>query len=297
MKELNVLKKCKKNSFIKRSPTERVIFSFVFVLFAVYAFILIYPLYFSFTASLLKDGRTYVKDPMAFPIVPYFSNYLKAFTELKIRETSFLGMFWNSVWYAGGATAMSIFSSAMLAYVVAKYNFRGRNFLYMLAIIIMIVPTYGTEAAKYRLMSQLGCVDSPLFLICSGWAFGTYFLLIYSFFKGLSWSYSEAAFIDGAGHFYVFFHIMMPMALPSVTAVAVTGFIGTWNNWSQPLLYFPNMPTLATGLWQYERQMQYKANQPIYYAGALMSMIPLFVIFYAMQNTIMSKVYLGGLKG
>ena len=201
-----------KNKLIKRSLGERIVFAIVFVLFAVYAFILLYPLFFSFTASLLKDGRTYVKDPMAIPTTLYLSNYLKAFEELKIRETSFIGMFLNSLWYAGGCTILSIFSSSMLAYVVAKYQFRGRNFLYSLALVIMIVPTYGTESAKYRLMSQLGCTDSPLFLLCSWWAFGVYFLLIYSFFKGLSWSYSEAAFIDGAGHFYVFFCIMMPMA-------------------------------------------------------------------------------------
>ena len=164
-------------------------------------------------------------------------------------------------------------------------------------LVVLILPLYGTEAAKYRLMKMLGCTNSPAYLISAPWAFGTVFLLIYSFFKALPWSYSEAAFIDGAGHFYVFFKIMFPLALPSVTAVFVCGFIGTWNEYATPLLYFPQMPTLSSGLWEYERQMQYQANQPVYYAGAILAMIPLFIIFVAFQNTIMQKVYMGGLKG
>lgn len=281
----------------KRSKTEKIVFAIVFVLFLLYAIALIYPVFFAFTASLLENGRTYVKNPMAFPKKPYFSNYPKAFTQLKVRETSFFGMFINSTWWAFGSTALTILSSAMMAYVVAKYKFRGRDLLYSTVLLVMILPIYGTTAAKYRLLNKLGATDSPLFLICAPWAFGSNFLLIYSFFKALPWSYSEAAFIDGAGHFYVFFKIMLPMAFPSVTAVFVVGFMGSWNDWSTPLLYFPNMPTLATGLWQYERQMQYQANQPVYFAGALTAMIPLFAVFLVMQNTIMTKVYMGGLKG
>lgn len=282
---------------IKKSKTEKIVFSIVFVVFVLYAVMLLYPLLFTFTASLIENGRVYARDPMAFSIPPYFSNYAKAIGELNVRQTDFMGMFFNSIWYAFGAVGLCIMSSAMMAYIVAKYNFRGKMILYNLVLVVLILPLYGTEAAKYRLLQSLGCTNSPFYLISAPWAFGTEFLLIYSFFKALPWSYSEAAFMDGAGHFYVFFKIMFPLALPSVTAVFVCGFIGTWNSYTIPLLYFPEMPTLASGLWEYERQMQYQANQPVYYAGAILAMIPLFAIFVGFQNTIMQKVYLGGLKG
>ncbi|MBQ8684580.1 MAG: carbohydrate ABC transporter permease [Clostridia bacterium] len=286
-----------KENKIKKSKTQKIVFGVVFVIFFLYAIVLLYPLFFGFTASLIENGRVYAQNPLAISVPPHFNNYTKAFEELKVRGTDFFGMFVNSVWWSFGATVLTILSSAMMAYVVSRYDFRGKMLLYNMVLIVMIIPLYGTESAKYRLLQALNCLDSPLYLICAPWAFGTNFLLIYSFFKALPWSYSEAAFIDGAGHFYVFFRIMLPLALPSVAAVFVVGFIGTWNDYSTPLLYFPNMPTLASGLWQYERQMQYQANQPVYYAGALLSMIPLFAIFIGFQNTIMQKVYMGGLKG
>ena len=286
-----------KENKIKKSKTEKIVFGIVFALFFIYSAALLYPIFFTFTASLIKNGRVYAHNPMAISLPPYFSNYVKAIEELEVRGTGFMGMFLNSVWWAFGADILGIMSSAMMAYVVSRYNFKGKNLLYNTVIIVMIMPLYGTESAKYRLMQSLNCVDSPMYLISAPWAFGFEFLLIYAFFKGLPWSYSEAAFIDGAGHFYVFFKIMMPLALPSVSAVFVVNFIGIWNNFSTPLLYFPNMPTIVSGLWQYERQMQYQANQPVYYAGALLSMLPLFAIFIGFQNTIMQKVYMGGLKG
>ena len=286
-----------KENKIKKSLVEKVVFGIVFVLFFVYAFMLLYPLLFGFSASLIENGRVYAKDPFAISIPPYFSNYIKAFQELKIRQTDFFGMFVNSLWFAAGANFLSILSSSMMAYVVSKYNFKGKMLLYNMVLIVLVFPLYGTEAAKYRLLDTLNWLNSPLYLLSAAWAFGTEFLLIYAFFKALPWSYSEAAFMDGAGHFYVFFKIMLPLALPSVAAVFVVGFIGMWNSYSVPLLYFPQMPTLAAGLWQYEKIMKYQANQPVYYAGAILSMLPLFLIFIVFQNTIMQKVYLGGVKG
>ena len=286
-----------KENKIKKSKTEKIIFGVVFALFFVYSLALLYPLFFTFTASLIKNGRIYERNPMAISIPPYFSNYLKAIEELEIRSTGFVGMFLNSVWWAFGADFLGILSSSMMAYIVSRYKFKGKMLLYNMVIIVMIMPLYGTASAKYRLLQSLNCLDSPAYLVSAAWAFGFEFMIIYAFFKALPWSYSEAAFIDGAGHFYVFFRIMMPLALPSVSAVFVVNFIGMWNDYSTPLLYFPNMPTLASGLWQYERQMQYQANQPVYYAGALLSMLPLFAIFIIFQNSIMQKVYMGGLKG
>ena len=113
----------------------------------------------------------------------------------------------------------------------------------------------------------------------------------------MSWNYAEAAFIDGASHYSVFFKIMQPMAMPSVTAIAIMSFVGLWNDYSAPLLFMPNLPTLASGLVLYEKETQYMANQPIYFAGAIISIIPVVTIFIVFQNTIMQNVYAGGLKG
>ena len=239
-----------------------------------------------------------MNNMVSFPLPPKFSNYISAIQELEVGNSSFLKMTFNSVWFAAGTTCLGIFSSEMVAYVVCKYNFKLKNFFYGLSLFVMIIPIYGSLPAQYRLFSQLGFMDSPSILLSYTGGFGYNFIIIYSFFKGISWSYAEAAFIDGAGHFRVFFSIMFPMAMPAVTAITIIGFVGNWNDYLTPILYMEeSYPTLASGIYIYEEKMKYLSDQPIYFAGVLLSMIPAVSIFVGFQNTIMQNVYAGGLKG
>lgn len=280
----------------KTSHANRIVFAIVFILFVLYAAYILYPFVFAFNASLKENGRAFLANTVspAFPM--YFSNYAKAFKELSIENNSFFEMIFNSLWYAGGTTFLSMMSSTFAAYILCKYKFRGNKFIYSLVLVVMMLPTYGALPSRYRLLSQLGWINSPLYIISAAGGFDFAFLVIYSFFKGVSWSYAEAAFIDGAGHMKVFVRIMLPMALPAITAITITTFIGAWNAYEGPLLYLPKLPTLAAGLFAYNEKMAFFANQPVYFAGVVLSLIPIIGIFIAFQNTIMTKVYAGGLK-
>lgn len=287
-----------KASKIKSSKTERIVFGIVIFLFLVYAIYILYPFGFIINSSLKENGRAFVNDSVSIAWPMYFSNYIKAFKELTIENNSFFRMILNSLWYAFGNTFLSILSSTLVAYVVSKYNFKGRNFIYSLVLVVMMIPIYGAMPARYRLMSQLNWLNSPLYIISSANGFDFAFLVIYAFFKNVSWNYAEAAFIDGASHFQVFLKIMVPLVIPSVTAIFVTNFIGNWNAYDGPLLYLPKMPTLSAGLFAYNLKMQHGGgNVPVYFAGVTLSLIPIVTIFLAFQNTIMTKVYTGGLKG
>ena len=90
---------------------------------------------------------------------------------------------------------------------------------------------------------------------------------------------------------------MVPMMLPSISALAVMNFIGIWNDYSSPLLWLPDMLPLATGLYTFEYNMKFEANQPVFFAGVFLSIIPVLLLFVIFQNTIMASVYSGGLKG
>lgn len=275
----------------------KAVFIVVFVFFTVYAVYLLYPFAFAFNASLKENGRAFLSNTVSFAWPMYFSNYVKAFRELETADNSFLRMTFNSVWYAAGTTFLSMLSSVVTAYALCKYKFPGRNFLYSMILVIMMLPIYGALPARYRLLSQLGWLNSPLYVLSAANGFDFAFLVVFAFFKGVPWSYAEAAFIDGAGHFKVFFRIMLPMALPSITAITITTFIGAWNAYEAPLLYLPEMPTLAAGLYAYQIKTSFFANQPVYFAGVTLTLIPIVGIFLAFQNTIMTKVYTGGLKG
>lgn len=284
-------------AFRYNSKSKTIVFAIVFALFVLYAAVLLYPFVYAINIAVKENGRAFMRDPISVTLPFHFGNFIKAFKSLEVANTGFFGMTINSLWYAAGSTLGVLAASTCTAYVIAKYKFRGRGFIYSAAIVVMMIPLYGSMPAQYRLYSQLHIIDSPLILITTLSGFGSYFIYIHAFFKGLSWTYAEAAFIDGAGNLKVFFKIMVPMLLPSLSALAVMNFVGVWNDYSGPIVWLPNLPNLASGLYRYELNMQYTANQPVYFAGVFISLIPVITIFALFQNTIMTHVYTGGLKG
>ena len=265
--------------------------------FAVYALGLIYPILFAFNSALKDGDMDFLMNMTKVTLKPNFMNFINAFTELEISGNTFFDMFGNSLWFAGGTMLLNVFSSMCLAYGVSKYRFKGRDFLYSFVLVIMIFPVFGTLPARFKLYSQLNFIDSPLLLLAYAGAFDSQFLILYAFFKNVDWAYAESAFIDGASHVTVFVKIMFPMAIPAVSALAVTNFITSWNNYLDVLLYLPNMPTLSTGLYVYSTKMMYMADRPLYYAGMLLSLVPVMVVYLTLQKTVMKMTFEGGLKG
>ena len=268
----------------------------VSVLFLIYTLLLIFPLLFALNSALKNGDMDYLENLNQITTHPRFMNFIEAFTQLEISGVTFGEMFLNSIWFSVGTTFFNIFSSMCLAYGVAKYKFRGRNFIYNLVLVVMVFPMFGTMAAKYKLFSVLHFIDSPLIILAYAGAYNAQFLILYAFFKNIDWAYAEAAFMDGANHFTVFFRIMIPMALPSIAALAVTGFITSWNNYEEVLLYLPNMPTLSTGLYVFSTKMMYMADRPLYYAGMLISLVPVFAVYLALQSTVIRVTVEGGVK-
>ncbi len=286
-----------KAMFMPENLPKTIIFVIVFILFTLYAIGLLYPFFYGFNISLKENGRAFMRDPISFSNPPFFINYAKAFESLEVNKADFFTMIFHSLWYAIGSTVLGLASCTCTAYVISKYQFKARKFIYSAALVVMMIPIYGALPATFKLYTQLGFINSPLILLTCLGGFGGNFIYIHAFFSSISWSYAEAAFIDGAGNWRVFLTIMVPMLLPSLSALAVMAFVGCWNDYGTPLLYFPKLPNLAYGLYTYEFNMKYTANQPVYFAGVILSLIPSLTIFVVFQNTIMSSVYSGGLKG
>lgn len=286
--------KKKRRAKMYRTPTALIVVS---VFFMIYSLGLLFPVAFMFNSALKNGDPDFLMNMSKLTTKPNFKNFYNAFFELEISGVGFFDMFGNSLWYAGGTTLFNVTSSMFLAYGVSKYRFKGRDGLYSFVLIIMIFPVFGTLPARYKLYSQLGFIDSPLLLLAYAGAFDGQFLTLYAFFKNVDWSYAESAFLDGAGHWTVFLKIMFPMALPAVAALCVTNFIGSWNNYSDVLMYLPNKPTLSTGLYVYKVKMQYQANRPLLYAGMILSLIPVMAVYLTLKNTLMQLTFEGGIKG
>lgn len=297
-----------KNILNQRSAQEKIVFGIVFVIFALYAISLITP-FVLLTINSLKDGMEYinhVKEKRSFnlPEVFLFKNYLEALTEMKatnsIGEYVYLPkMFFNSIWYTCFTVGAGVFASSLTAYAVAKYQFKGRAVIDGIAIFSMTIPVIGTTAAMLKMLNFFNVYNTMLMPLMVGFGgFGFNFLVLRGFFSNLSWSYAESVFVDGGGNLTAFFRIMLPQAFPCLLTLFLMSFITVWNDYQTLLLYMPDFPTLSSGLYLVERSLtRNPLGYPMYYAGLVISIIPIVIIFTVFSNTIMSNFTVGGLKG
>lgn len=280
----------------KRSNNEKIIFAIVFVVFFLYAGTYVFTFGWAFLVS-MREKLEFIHDPFALPVVWHFENYVEAFKALKVGDANLFVMFFNTIWYAGGATVIGVIASNVLAYAVAKYKTVFTKFYYALTIFIMLIPIIGALPQQYVLYDNLGLIDSPLFLITYVGGTAYQFILFHGFYAGVSDSYAEAAKVDGAGHYTIMFKIMVPMSVPMSIALGIITFIGYWNDYMTVLLFLPNFPTLATGLYLFQTQPEIRSHYPLYYAAIIMSTIPIIVLYASFQNMIMKNTVAGGLKG
>lgn len=277
------------------------VFLYVFLaIFILYGLTLILPVVW-LLMNALKTSREYLlNSSFALPEGKLqWINFVNAFKEIQYDETSFFGMFFNSVWMSLLNIFVNIGCSTLTAYAMARYRFPGKTFLYSLAIIVQVVPIIGTGGAAYKFMATVGMVNNPM-LIWLSWAggFDFSFVVLYGYFQSISGQYAEAAEIDGASQLRVMWQVMIPQAIPAIASLMILNFITTWNNYQTPLLYMPKYPTLALGIFSFEKISPFLQNGiPVYFCSVLLSMVPVLIIFCCTQKMIMTNVTAGGLKG
>lgn len=284
------------SSKIKKRPGEIVLFAIVFLIFVIYAVMLFYPLIWGLLSS-FKSVKDYNNSPFSFPSVWHFENYIEAIKTISDDGMSFTQMLWNSVWFAVGSAIIHMEFTSAYAYVLNKYNFRGRKFLYGLCLFMMAVPIGASFVSTYRLMHNLHLTNSYLILLTSINVYGMKLILCYSYYNNISNAYVEAAQIDGANFYTIYFKAMRPQATPILLTLMVLEFIEKWNDYMGPLLYLSKMPTLATGLYRYQSIVEWSGNYPVLFAGIFICTLPLFIIFIFFSNKLMDNISVGGLKG
>lgn len=266
------------------------------VIFVIYALSLVIPLGWTVLAS-LKSDEEFAASSLQLPRFPRVSNYIKAFDLLAINDTSLLQMLVNSLWLSVLTPTINLFTAAMASYVMAKYKFPGRNFIWGIMVTLMVIPIYGATASQYQMYKALGIYNSPAFLVTSICGLGGNMMLIATF-EGVSTTYMEAAFIDGAGHTKVFFSIMLPQVTGLLSALWIMSFISTWNSYMTSIMFLPNYLTLATGLYRFRNQTQSRGKDvPVLFAGVVLCMIPAVTLFATFQDKFLNLNFGGGIKG
>ena len=279
---------------LKTSRLHKGIFAVVSALFFLYMLTLIFPFVWMLLNS-LKTNMDFFKDIWSLPEKPLLSNYVNVWDQMNL-----LVYFGNSIKLTLLGTLASILTASMASYVIAKYKFKLSKLLYTMAIVVMLIPSIGTIAALYKFMisTHLFNTHLGLVLLYSG-GFGFNFILLYGFFKSVSWSYAEAGFVDGASDAQVFLRIMLPQARPGIIAVAIIQGINVWNDYFNPYMFLQDKSkmTLAVGIYNLVQEQSYATDWPKLFAAMMIATVPVLIVYAIFSNTIIENTVAGGLKG
>ncbi len=285
----------RKKKLIKKTISERIVYSIVFIIFCAFALSYLYCLFWCFLSG-FKTHDEVILEPFAFPEKWQFSNYTTGLTLLEVNGNTFFDMLVNSLYFSVLGAFLGVMSTCMIAYVTTKYRFKGRKIFFYISLVIMILPIYGSGGSQYRLMYDLGFINSRWMILTALGGLGTYYMYFNAFFKNLSWTYAEAAQIDGAGHFRTFFQVMLPQSLSMFGALFLLTWIAEWNNYGTAIIYLGKMPTLASGIYIFQISMTFRARIDILYAASALTLLVPLIIFAFFNKVLMSNISLGGIK-
>lgn len=278
------------------------------VLLSIYSLLILALFFWAIVAS-FKDDFDFLYDPLGFPSTWQFSNYKVAFTQFSVtiltasggsRDVYLPEMLLNSFLYSFGSAVVNTLVCCVVGYVASKYPHKKlSHILYVIVIVAVIFPAVGSlpsEIQMARALHTYGNLFGVYFMKAN--FLGMNFLIFYSAFKDIPWDYAEAGFVDGASHFTVMTRLMIPMIWPVVMTVFLLSFIGYWNDYYTPMIYLPNMPTAAYGLYLYQFSSNNETSAvPMQLAGCMIVFLPVFVLFLCFKNKLIGNLTVGGLKG
>ena len=257
---------------------------------------MVLPLLWMVSTSLKQEQAVFSLIPQWIPKPVVWSNYLKIWTLPNIPYAIF---FLNSVLIALCVTVGHVFASACGAYAFARLQFPGRDRLFFAYVATMMIPGSVTIIPVFILMRIFGWIDTYRALIIPGIfsAFGVF--LLRQFFLTISQDVIDAAKIDGASTFLIFWRIILPMSKPALAALTIATFMGNWQSFMWPLLVVDSVEkkTLPVGLAYFQEQYQFaNPNWPLLMAASLVAMLPIVLLFVCNQRYFIRGIRLTGVQ-
>jgi multiple sugar transport system permease protein len=200
--------------------------------------------------------------------------------------------------YAGGVTIGTVISSALVGYGFARLRFPGRDFIFGITVACLMVPMIVIFIPTYVMFKELHLLGGYFPLIGPAFFGNPFFIfMMRQFFRTLPKELEDAARVDGAGEFRVFYQIMLPLVKPALTVVTVFSLLFTWHEFFQPLVYLsdPNKYPLSIGLFAF-RAMR-SAEWSLIMAASTLVTLPLIIIFIFTQRYFTEGVRMSGIKG
>ncbi len=271
-----------KNSTLRRTA--------LYVVLIAGALIMVFPFVWTVVTS-ITPGATLTTTPKIIPDDPSLAPYFELFDRVP-----FARVILNSLLIAGASTILQVVTSAMAAYVFARLSFPGRGAIFVVYLATMMIPFQVLIVPLFAEMKTLGLINTywGAILPTIASAFGVF--LLRQAMSTVPYDLDQAATLDGAGHFRIFFQIMLPLIRPALATLTVFAFLNTWNSFLWPLIILrdPLMQTLPVAL--SSLQGQFSTQWDVLMAGSVISIIPMFALYVFAQKYIVQGVAGTGLK-
>ena len=263
---------------------------FFLILFAIIAF---FPVFWTFSSSFKSLENVFSVEIKWFPEQLHFENYLTVW-----QARSFHIYFMNSTLVAISVTFTQLFFSSLGGYGLAKFNFPGRDIIFVFIISTMMIPILVIAIPRYLIVRQFGWVDTYWGLIVPGamTSFGVF--LMRQFIQTIPNDIIDAARVDGCSELRIFWTIILPSIKPALATLGILTFLDSWNNLFWPLIIIQTekLKTVPLGLVSIAFR-QYGVEYNVLMAAAVLASIPVIVMFSLLHKHLTKTIIIGGLKG
>ncbi len=264
----------------------------IYVIAIVIGLVMLTPFLWMLSASLKLNRDVFTFPIQWIPAEPRWQNYVDIWTKIP------LALFvWNTAKITIAVTILQLLTSSFAAYAFAKLRFPGRDALFLGYIATIAMPWQVYMVPQFLLMRELGLHNThmALILLQAFTAFGVF--LMRQFYQSIPDELCEAARIDGMNEYQIWWRIMLPLSKPALSTLTIFTFVSTWNDFLGPLIYLTKteLKTIQIGLRMFISQ--YSAEYGLIMAASVVALIPVLVVFLALQRFFVEGIATSGLKG
>ena len=250
------------------------------------------PLWWMIAASLMPPGEANSIPPRLWPSAVTFEHYTALFTRLDLARYLL-----NSTLLAGAVTVISLLINSMAGYAFAKFRFRGRDRLFQGLLAALVIPAQVSMLPLFLLLKQFGLINTYWGVIIPGMAsiFGIF--LIRQYLLAIPDSLLDAARMDGAGEFRIYWSLVLPLCRPILVTLAIFTFMGAWNDFMWPLIVLTDSSLYTLPVALANLLGEHVQDTELMMAGSVLTVLPVMLLFVALQKYYIAGSMLGGMKG
>jgi len=274
----------------KKNTVVRVINTIWVTMFGI---LFLMPLLWMLSSSIKQGHEVFATNFQWIPDEIQWINYVRVWTHDKVP---FWNLYLNSLTIAVVGTIGELIIASMAGYSLSKINYKGRDLIFILMLVTMMIPAQAIIIPKFVLFDWMNLYNNLWALILPAWFNVTSIFLLKQFYAGLPNELMEAAKIDGANHFQIWAQVMLPLTKPAMVTCAVLAFINSWNEYLSAIVFLPTAQnyTVSQGI-QYWMAMSDEHN--LMMTAAASAIVPVVILFVMTQKYFVESIATTGVKG